>query len=601
MFSIDRRTSMDFRTLQDGILDWLTLQPMTGPILDKELRVTSRRKRYFVLRVVYLANLLIILAMAWADTISSNQSSLMTVSRMAIAGQVLTSFIVWFQFIGLQVVAVILLSTAISEEIYHKTLGVLMTTPITAAQIVLGKLLSRLWQLLLLLGISLPVLAVVRVFGGIPWGFLAAGLTITLCMVLFVGALTMLWSIYCRRAYAAIILSVLTLLALFSGLPFLVMLIMLKAGGGDTIFLWLGLLNPYTCQIINTALLFEPRGMPAPLPFPVEWLAWMHCGLLLAATLLILLFCMWKVRKVALRQIVGEGTVILIPQTPGTSSAPDIIVPRLRTVRGQPVYWKECRLPLFGRHKIAAAVFLALGLGVLGLIYALLADSNDLKDSNTHATFGVIFMGIALLITATVPAATVTSERESGSLPLLLTTTLTDWQILFGKFFGAIQRCLPVWGLLMGHLALFVVVGYLHRVVLPYMAIVAAWILILFAASGVYFSVRFRHTTTAVIMNMATWAAVWGLVPAMLGFTALWIRLDSHIVESYMDIIPFVQCAILIDGAAGDSGTFDWIGLNSLNIAETLVWLVVCFVGYSLVAAGFLVRAKMLLRRKAMQ
>ena len=59
---------MDFRTLQDGILDWLTLQPMTGPILDKELRVTSRRKRYFVLRVVYLALLLIILAMVWAGT-----------------------------------------------------------------------------------------------------------------------------------------------------------------------------------------------------------------------------------------------------------------------------------------------------------------------------------------------------------------------------------------------------------------------------------------------------------------------------------------------------------------------------------------------------
>jgi ABC-type transport system involved in multi-copper enzyme maturation permease subunit len=590
---------MNIRTLQDGCWDWLTLQPMTGPILDKELRVTSRRKRYFVLRVVYLALLLIILAMVWADTISYNQPSLMMVSRMAIAGQVLTSFVVWFQFIGLQVVAVIMLSTAISEEIYHKTLGVLMTTPITAIQIVLGKLLSRLWQLLLLLGISLPVLAVVRVFGGIPWGFLATGLTLTLCTVLFVGSLTMLWSIYCRRAYTAIIFSALSLAGLFALVPFLVVIITIRAGEGDKIFLSLGFLNPYICQFVNTAMLFEPRGMPA-LPFPVQWLPWIHCGLLLAATLLILLFCMWKVRKVALRQIVGEGTVILSPQTPTTSSAPEAIASKLRTVRGQPVYWKECRLPLFGRHKIAAAVFLALGLGVLGLIYALLADSNDLHSSDTQAMFGVVFMGIALLITATLPAATVTSERESGSLPLLLTTTLTDWQILFGKFFGAMRRCLLVWGLLMGHLALFVVVGYLHLVVLPYMAIVVVWVLILFAASGVYFSVRFRHTTTAVILNMATWATVWGLVPLLLGFMTLWVRLDSHIVETYVDIIPFVQCGCLIDGAAGDGGTFHWIGLNTLNIAETLIWLLACFAGYSLVAAGFLVRAKMLLRRKAM-
>ena len=178
---------MELRTIQDGFWDWLTLQPITGPILDKELRVTSRRRRYFVLRVVYLALLVLILAMVWADQIRYNQPSVMTVSRMAFAGQVLTSFVVWFQFIGLQVVAVILLSTAISEEIYHKTLGVLMTTPITAVQIVMGKLLSRLWQLMLLLGISLPVLAMVRVFGGIPWGFLATGLSLTLCTVLFVG------------------------------------------------------------------------------------------------------------------------------------------------------------------------------------------------------------------------------------------------------------------------------------------------------------------------------------------------------------------------------------------------------------------------------
>jgi ABC-type transport system involved in multi-copper enzyme maturation permease subunit len=591
---------MELRTLQDGFWDWLTLQPVTGPILDKEMRVTSRRKRYFVLRVVYLANLMIILAMVWADTISNNQTSLMTVSRMAIAGQILTSFVVWFQFIGLQVVAVIMLSTAISEEIYHKTLGVLMTTPITAMQIVLGKLLSRLWQLLLLLGISLPVLAMVRVFGGIPWGFLATGLTLTLCMVLFVGALTMLWSIYCRRAYAAIIFSALTLAGLFALVPFLVVIITMRTGEGDKIFLWLGLLNPYICQGVNTAILFEPRGIPS-MPIPVAWFPWIHCGLLLAATLLILLYCMWKVREVALRQIVGEATVILRPQAPMPSSAPEAIASMLRTVRGQPVYWKECRLPLFGRHKIAAAVFLALGLGVLGLIYALLADSKDLHSSDTQAMFGIVFMGIALLITATLPAATVTSERESGSLPLLLTTTLTDWQILFGKFFGAIRRCLPVWGLLMGHLALFVVVGYLHFVVLPYMAIVVAWALILCAASGVYFSVRFRHTTTAVILNMATWATMWGLVPLLMGFMILWVRLDSHIVESYVDIIPFVQCAVLIDGASGDGGTFSWIGLNALNIAETLVWIIVCFAGYSLVAALFLVRAKMLLRRKAMQ
>ncbi len=592
---------MNLQTLQDAFLDGLTLRPLTGPIFDKELRITSRRKRYYVLRVVYLALMLFILAMIWAEEVRYDQPSVMTISRMSLAGQILTSFIVWFQFIGLQIVAVIMLSTSISEEIYHKTLGVLMTTPITAVQIVLGKLFSRLWQLLLLLGISLPVLAIVRVFGGIPWGFLIAGLSITLCSVLFVGAVTMLWSIYCRRAYAAIILSVLTLAALFALIPFLTAIICIQAGEGEEVFMTLGLLNPYLCQGINTFMMLEPRGAPASMIMPFEWYPWMDCGLLLASALLLVSICIWKVRKAALRQIVGETSIILSPQTPSPSSSPDAMAPKLRSVRGQPVYWKECRLPLFGRHKIAAWVFVILGLGVLGIIYAILADTNDLDDSDTQAMFGIVFMGLATLITSILPAATITGEKESGSLPLLLTTTLTDWEILMGKFFGVILRCFPVWCILMGHLLIFVLVGYLQPVVLPYMTIVVAWVLILFTASGVYFSVRFHHTTTAVIMNMVTWAVVWGLVPMILALMTIGFRLDGDIVEGYMDIVPFVQCAVLIDGACGDGGTFHWIGLNQLNIAETLIWILVCSIGYLLVAAGFLARAKALLRRKALR
>ena len=93
---------------------------------------------------------------------------------------------------------------------------------------------------------------------------------------------------------------------------------------------------------------------------------------------------------------------------------------------------------------------------------------------------------------------------------------------------------------------------------------------------------------------------MWGLVPLLLVFMTIFVRLDGDIVEGYVDIIPFVQCAVLIDGAAGDGGTFHWIGLNALNILDTLIWLLVCFAAYSIVGAAFLWRAKVLLRKKAM-
>jgi ABC-type transport system involved in multi-copper enzyme maturation permease subunit len=114
-----------------------TLSFLTGPIFDKELRVSSRRRRNYVLRFVYLALLTIFLALVWFEEVSYRGAAVYTVSRMARAGQSIILTIVWFQFCATQLAAIIMLSTSISDEIYHRTLGVLMTTPINAFQIVM--------------------------------------------------------------------------------------------------------------------------------------------------------------------------------------------------------------------------------------------------------------------------------------------------------------------------------------------------------------------------------------------------------------------------------------------------------------------------------
>ena len=146
-------------------------------------------------------------------------SSVYQVSRMASVGQAIITAVLWFQFLTSQVIAIVMLSTSISDEIYKRTLGTLMTTPIGSFQIVIGKLASRLLQIVLLLAISLPLLAVVRVFGGVPWGSLLCGLCVTLTAVVFVGSLSLFFSIFTRRAYAAIIEAILATGILFLVLP----------------------------------------------------------------------------------------------------------------------------------------------------------------------------------------------------------------------------------------------------------------------------------------------------------------------------------------------------------------------------------------------
>ena len=118
-------------------LSWLT-----GPIFDKELRVSSRRRRNYVLRFAYVTFFALLATLIWVEAVPRGSTSVFQASRMAQAGQTLVTFVVWFQFIASQVIAIVMLSTAISDEIYSKTLGLLMTTPVGSLQIVLGKLLS---------------------------------------------------------------------------------------------------------------------------------------------------------------------------------------------------------------------------------------------------------------------------------------------------------------------------------------------------------------------------------------------------------------------------------------------------------------------------
>jgi len=98
---------------------------------------------------------------------------------------------------------VALLSDAIGSEARRRTLDGILVAPMGGLYLVLGKLASRLLQIVLLLSLSLPLLAVVRVLGGVSWSYVVSGLCITLTAVLFAGSLSLLASTTSRKAYRA--------------------------------------------------------------------------------------------------------------------------------------------------------------------------------------------------------------------------------------------------------------------------------------------------------------------------------------------------------------------------------------------------------------
>lgn len=151
----------------------LRLGWLAGPIFEKELRISSRRRRNFALRFFYIALLTVFVAMVWLSVVHYHGSVGFMQSRMAAAGKQIIVTVAFFQFITTQILAVIML--------------------------------SKLLQLILLLAITLPILAIVRVFGGVSWSYLLSSLCITLTAVLLAGSVSLAFSIRNRRAYAVIL------------------------------------------------------------------------------------------------------------------------------------------------------------------------------------------------------------------------------------------------------------------------------------------------------------------------------------------------------------------------------------------------------------
>jgi len=252
-------------------LSWLT-----GPIFDKELRVSSRRRRNYFLRFAYILLLSVFILSIWYSTlgIRSSGSIVYWVSRLSQAGKHIITTIVWFQFIAAQLIAIVMLSSSVSDEIHTGTLSVLMTTPISSFQIVTGKLMSKLLQLMLLLAISLPLLAIVRVFGGVTWDYIVSSVCITLTAAVLVGSLSLLLSMIFRYAYNVIIVTILGYLLVFGALAGLFNMLAVKG-----IFIFdenvtqsiLALIDPFVAFAAINAILLQ-SGVPKYFSWPVHCL-----------------------------------------------------------------------------------------------------------------------------------------------------------------------------------------------------------------------------------------------------------------------------------------------------------------------------------------
>ena len=168
-----------------GISAYLYRLVPANPILLRVVSVAGKRKRDLIVRCAYLGLLifLVIFTLISGDIAGGDLDKLSRAS---------TEIFVSLSYLQLALVALlapIFTAGAITQEKDSQTYDILLATPLTNGQIVLGTLLSRLFFVFALLLSGVPIFSITQIFGGVAFGDVLMSCTIAAVTALVTGAL----------------------------------------------------------------------------------------------------------------------------------------------------------------------------------------------------------------------------------------------------------------------------------------------------------------------------------------------------------------------------------------------------------------------------
>jgi ABC-type transport system involved in multi-copper enzyme maturation permease subunit len=204
-----------------------------GAVGAKELRGRMRGRRAFVILSVYLV---LLAGFAWMvelimeRTYQSGSGANAALATAAI-GQGIFAALLMLETLLVAFLAPMATAGSISLEREKQTLEMLAATPITSAAIVLGKLLSALVYVWLLIAASIPLTAVVFVFGGVAPEDLVRGYLVLVMTALGFGSFGLLCSSLVKRTQAATAITIFGVLGISMGSLFVIFFWQAFAGG----------------------------------------------------------------------------------------------------------------------------------------------------------------------------------------------------------------------------------------------------------------------------------------------------------------------------------------------------------------------------------
>ena len=530
---------------------------MFGPVFVYEITRLGRRKSTFFFRLLYILGLMALLGLRYLSWLE-DQGYFRSYGNNTIDSQKLAAFATEFFLIfsGVQVLVVALLTPVyvagcIADEKERKTLEFLLATDLRGHEIVFGKMAARVLTLLMYVLAGLPIIGFLQLFGGIDPDLLLVSTAASVMTIFGFSAVSVFCSVNLRKPRDAIVISYVLLIlylvvsAAAAGYCFYLSKSKVAAGA-----IWMGLdLQDLFDRMYDVMSWVAGGNLPFQIVAVIESSARggggiagavVNVGLLKYAlfwgvvSALLLLYSVRRLRSIALEQ---------------RDNAPRKLSRRTARLRPEvgsdAMLWKEVFIE--GRSRTGCLGALV-GIAVVVLVFITpfimiithfgqyIPILNDLFDMrfdgrNDHQRFtdfresinlwvriatGVL-SALAFLAAAVRGAGSVSGERDKDTWISLISTPLSAWDMLRGKWFGCLFGLRKLYFALLLVWAFGLFVGAVQPIMIA-AAVIHLFIYIsAFCWIGILSSVSARNTLIASVRAILTSFIIGGGFWAVIG------------------------------------------------------------------------------------
>jgi ABC-type Na+ efflux pump permease subunit len=461
-------------------------------------------------------------------------------------------------------------ASGVAQEKDKKTILLLLMTRLTNHELVLGKLLASLLDVLVMLATAAPIFLLLTLFGGVSAAQVGRVFAVTLATVLAAGSLGSTIALARDKTFQSLAMTALVLViwigvweaAVYAGKGILI--------GGVPLDSIAAAASPISA-IIAAA---HPARDTLPLLAGAD--SWYVITALAIAGLLNAV-AIWRIRawnpgREILRQTEEEEEAAETPVTDAEAARASHVDARVRKIDEQsrqvwdnPVLWREICTWAYGRKVlvIKAVYWLLFLLAALVVYSTLQSGAAYLRASETIIPAPAWAMGsfflISMVIVNALAVTSITNERDGGSLDLLLVTDLTPREFLFGKMLGVAY---VTWEAIAGPLVLCVALWIAGAVTLENLIYLLLGLLVLdvfVIMLGIHSGMNYANSRTAIGVSLGS------VFFLFLGVVTLIFFMISFSSSFQTQLAPFL--AFIVGGSVGL-----FVALGIRNASSAIGW-----------------------------